>query len=49
MPQSGLRHGYENRRKLEKHLIEAIVLLEHAMKHARRALLRAKGERTRDD
>ena len=49
MPQSGLRHGYENRRKLEKHITEIIVLMEHTMRHAQRALQRARGERTRDE
>jgi hypothetical protein len=48
MPQSGLRHGYENRRKLAKHLDEAIDLLDNAIRHVKRALNRAKGERMRD-
>lgn len=48
VPESGRRHGYANRKKLVRHTEATIVLLEHALRHARRALERSKGERLRD-
>jgi hypothetical protein len=48
VPASGRRHGYANRKKLVRHTGAIIDLLEHALRHARRALERAKGERMRD-
>lgn len=45
VPESGRRCGYSNREKLIKHLYHSIELMEHALKHARRSLERAKGER----
>lgn len=48
VPQSGRRSGYSNRKKLVRHTEATIALLEHALRHARRALERAKGERRVD-
>ncbi len=48
VPESGRRHGWANRHKLVKHIDATIVLLEHALRHARRSRERALGERRRD-
>ena len=48
VPEGGRRHGHTNRRKLVRHTDATIALLEEALKHARRSLERAKGERLRD-
>lgn len=48
VPASGRRHGAANRQKLIRHIESTIALVDNALKHARRALERAKGERMRD-
>jgi hypothetical protein len=48
VPESGRRHGYANRKKLIKHIEASITLLEHSLRHLKRSLERAKGERLRD-
>jgi hypothetical protein len=48
VPESGRRHGYENRRKAVKHGKATVDLLTEALRHALRWLERTKGERLRD-
>lgn len=49
MPNDGLHHGAEKRRKLRNHTRNTITLLEHALKHAKRALERIRSERNHYD